>query len=114
MQGTSSDHMSDDEQQRERRLALLIGQLPPKLRRMVQWMRQPSARWVRIPAACLLMLGSLLFFLPLLGIWMLPLGLLLLGEDLPPLRRFNHRVLSWVERRWERRRGRDSATRDRP
>lgn len=100
MQGTSSDHMSDDEQQRERRLALLIGQLPPKLRRMVQWMRQPSARWVRIPAACLLMLGSLLFFLPLLGIWMLPLGLVLLAEDIAPLRRITGRVLAWIEHRY--------------
>jgi hypothetical protein len=34
----------------------------------------------------LLILGGLLSFLPILGIWMLPLGLLLLAEDLPVLR----------------------------
>jgi hypothetical protein len=40
--------------------------------------------------------------LPLLGLWMLPLGLLLLAEDLPFLRRPMLRTLLWVERRWLR------------
>jgi len=94
--------MPDDEHQRERRLALLIGQLPPRLQRLTQWLRRPSARWVRIPAACLLMVGSLFFFLPVLGIWMLPFGLVLLAEDVGPLRRITGRVLAWIEHRHPR------------
>jgi hypothetical protein len=42
----------------------------------------------------LLILGGLLFFLPILGIWMLPLGLLLLAEDLPVLRSWRSRILT--------------------
>jgi predicted DCC family thiol-disulfide oxidoreductase YuxK len=51
----------------------------------------------------LLIGGGILSVLPLLGIWMLPLGLMLLAEDLPPLRRVRDRVLDSVARhrpRW--------------
>jgi predicted DCC family thiol-disulfide oxidoreductase YuxK len=44
----------------------------------------------------LLMGGGILSILPFLGIWMLPLGLLLLAEDLPPVRRVRDRVLDWI------------------
>lgn len=44
--------------------------------------RRPDARWVRIPLGFLLILGGIFSFLPVLGIWMLPLGLLLLAIDL--------------------------------
>jgi hypothetical protein len=46
------------------------------------WIRRPEARWVRIPVGFLLLLGGVFSFLPVLGIWMLPLGLLLLALDL--------------------------------
>ena len=42
----------------------------------------PGARWFRIPLSILLILGGIFSFLPVLGIWMLPLGLLLLALDL--------------------------------
>lgn len=44
--------------------------------------RRPEARWIRIPLGILLVLGGIFSFLPVLGIWMLPLGLLLLALDL--------------------------------
>jgi hypothetical protein len=47
----------------------------------------------------LLICGGLLSFLPVLGLWMLPLGLLLLAEDVPPLKSARTRILDWVERR---------------
>jgi hypothetical protein len=37
---------------------------------------------VRIPLGILLVLGGIFSFLPVLGLWMLPLGLLLLALDL--------------------------------
>jgi len=52
---------------------------------------------VRLIAAILLILGGFLWFLPILGLWMLPLGLLLLAEDVPPLRRMCGRILAWIE-----------------
>lgn len=41
---------------------------------------------LRLPVAILLVIGGILGFLPVLGFWMLPLGLLLLAIDLPALR----------------------------
>jgi hypothetical protein len=38
--------------------------------------------------------------LPILGLWMLPLGLLLLAVDMPSLRPPLARALRWIERKW--------------
>jgi hypothetical protein len=82
------------------RLVPLIARLPRRLRTAIHWLRRPSSRWARLPAGLLLICGGLLSILPILGLWMLPLGLALLAEDAPPLRRARGRVLDWVERRW--------------
>jgi hypothetical protein len=74
-----------------------------------------SNRWlpVRLPLAVLLIFGGVFSFLPVLGIWMLPLGLLLLAVDLPFLRgtisAFVIRVrvaIRRLARRWRNRRKR--------
>ena len=93
-----ASHSSPD-QERERRLELLVRRLPFRIQSAVRWLRRPDARWVRIPAGLLLMAASLLSILPIFGLWMLPLGLVLLAEDVPPLRRATGRVLAWIERR---------------
>ena len=38
-------------------------------------------------------------FLPLVGFWMLPLGLALLADDVPLLRWLRSRILDWIEHR---------------
>jgi hypothetical protein len=91
--------MAHDEIEHERRIELLIGRLPTGFQPRVRWLRRPEARWARLIAAILLILGGCLWFLPILGLWMLPLGLLLLAEDIAPLRRMCGRILEWVERR---------------
>jgi hypothetical protein len=88
---------------REQRLERLISRLPKSLQSAVRWLRRPSSRWVRIAAGILLIGGSLLSILPVFGLWMLPLGLILLAEDVPPLRRARDRILDWIERRRSRR-----------
>jgi len=88
-----------DGSDRERRLALLIRRLPARLQSIVRWLRRPALRWVRIAAAVLFMLGGVFSILPVLGLWMLPLGLVLLAEDVPPLRRATDRILAWIEQR---------------
>jgi hypothetical protein len=60
-------------------------------------------RWVRIPLGILLIICGLLGFLPILGLWMIPLGALLLAQELPFLRRPTLRFLSWVNRTLARR-----------
>jgi hypothetical protein len=82
------------------RLEQLIDRLPVSLRSRIRWLRQPSSRWARIPAGVLLILGGLLSILPVLGLWMLPLGLALLAQDVPPLGRARDRLLNWIEWRW--------------
>jgi len=55
----------------------------PFAARWLQYLRRPRSRWFRIPLGILLIFGGIFSFLPVLGIWMLPLGLLLLALDLP-------------------------------
>jgi len=84
----------------DRHLAWLEGWLPPRLARFVGWLRKPSSRLVRIPLAILLIAGGIFSFLPVLGLWMLPLGLLLVAQDVPMLQKPTARMLGWVERKW--------------
>jgi hypothetical protein len=91
---TSENERPDD------RLAHLIRRLARGLQTTIRWLRQPSSRWARIPAGVLLILGGLPSILPVLGLWMLPLGLALLAQDVPPLGRARDRLLNWIEWRW--------------
>jgi hypothetical protein len=90
---------------------------PGRFAHFLRWLRHPASRWVRIPIALLLSVAGVLGFLPVLGFWMLPLGLLLLALDLPPLRRPLRRFLVCSERRWRnhqwaRRHQREAAQRE--
>lgn len=67
------------------RLYARIGRKIPVSAGFLAWARRPSARLVRIPVGLLLVLGGVLSILPILGLWMLPLGLMLLAIDFPPL-----------------------------
>jgi len=85
-------------QHQEQRVQRLIGRLPGWLQATVRWLRRPGLRWVRVAAGVLFIAGSFLSILPIFGIWMLPLGLLPLAEDIPVLRRARDRLLDWIER----------------
>jgi hypothetical protein len=85
-------------QHRPDRLHHLLNRLPERIRRATHWLLAPNARWARIPAGLLLILGGIFSFLPILGIWMLPLGLILLAEDVAFLRRWREKTLDWMER----------------
>ncbi|MDD1533135.1 MULTISPECIES: hypothetical protein [unclassified Bradyrhizobium] len=81
------------------RLDKLVDRLPPRMGDTVTYLLKPSSRWVRIPSGALLIFGGVLSFLPILGVWMLPLGLALLAEDVPALRTSRSKVFDWIERR---------------
>ena len=76
--------------------------LPETLRSWLAHLRKPSASWIRIPIGLLLIVGGLLAFLPGLGIWMLPLGLLFLALDVALLKRPTAFMVVVGERRWRR------------
>ena len=63
-----------------------IGRQVPATAGFLRWVRQPHMHLVRIPLALLLILGGVFSFLPILGLWMLPLGLLVLAVDVPALK----------------------------
>ena len=75
------------------------GQGSGEIGRMIGWVRGPRSRIMRIPVALFLIACGLLGFLPIVGFWMLPIGLALLAEDLPFLRRPARRLMTWVEDR---------------
>jgi len=77
-----------------------IGRAVPASSGFLGWIRQPSSRLVRIPLGILLILGGVFSFLPVLGIWMLPLGLFLIALDLPFLQGPLNRMSFWVQRKW--------------
>jgi hypothetical protein len=91
-------HAADRRAHDDHRLERLIRRLPEHRQGPVRWLRSPAARWVRLPLGVLFILGSLLFILPIFGLWMLPVGLLILAEDVPILRRMRTRLLNWIER----------------
>ena len=91
--------MSEHQVELDRHFAWFEAKLPVRPAKFVGWLRKPSSKLVRIPLAVLLVLGGVLGFLPILGLWMLPLGLVLLAEDVPPLRHATGRILAWIERR---------------
>jgi len=48
----------------------------------------------------LLILAGFVGFLPVLGFWMIPLGLMVLSIDIGPVRRLRRRVeICWAKRR---------------
>jgi hypothetical protein len=94
---SSSDHIN--RVHHERRLRKLLRRLPERIQGAIRWLRRRDSRWARIPAGILLIVGGCLSILPFFGLWMLPLGLILLAEDIPLLRRARGRALEWVARR---------------
>jgi hypothetical protein len=73
---------------------------PNRLARLISRVREPSARIVRLPLGILCILGSFFWFLPVLGLWFLPLGLLLIAQDVPFLRRPVGRMTLYLLDRW--------------
>jgi hypothetical protein len=83
---TEKDRMTAADARLERQFERISRQVPAS-RGFLDWVRKPRLHIVRIPLAILLLLGGVFSFLPVLGIWMLPLGLLVLAVDIPPMRR---------------------------
>lgn len=85
-----------------RRLDRAEAQLPGLLKEWVAHLRHPSASWVRVPLGLLFIIAGFLGFLPILGFWMVPLGLVLLALDVALLRRPTAQLIVSVERWWAR------------
>ena len=85
----------------DRYLTAIGAYLPAWFCRTVVWLRKPSRLPARAAVALLLIAGGFLSFLPVLGLWMLPLGLVLISQDIPVLQRPLLRAFQWVDRKWQ-------------
>lgn len=81
--------------------------MPRPLGRFVLWLRKPELRWVRLVAGVLFVLLGCVGFLPVLGFWMVPLGLILLAQDIVFLRRPILAAITWTEDKFKGWRGRN-------
>lgn len=79
--------MNEKERRRLARQIEALGRKMPFLRKPSRALMRRGWGVVRIPFALLMIAGGMLSFLPVLGIWMLPLGLLFLAVDVPLLQK---------------------------
>jgi hypothetical protein len=90
----------EGQQELDRAMDVLEREAPDRVSRAVRWLRSPASRWVRIPLGLLFIAGGLLWFLPVLGVELLPIGLLLIAQDVPFLKKPVGRGMLWLERKW--------------
>ena len=99
----------------EKAYARLEKLLPDKPAHALHWLHQPTSKYVRMPLGIFLIVASFFAFLPVIGVEWLPIGLLLIAQDIPFLRQPVGKavlpLLDWVERqkkKWEAWRNRRS------
>jgi len=80
-----------------RYFVMIDRRVPLRVSRSIRWLRKPTSFGARTVVASLLIIGGIFSFLPVLGLWMLPLGLLLIAQDVPFLQRPLVKSLAWVE-----------------
>src|SRR5438309_7423378 len=69
--------------QLDRHMDRVEKKLPRRPAAMLRRVRHPSAIYTRWAVAAALIIPGLLGFLSILGFWMLPLGLILIAQDVP-------------------------------
>ena len=82
--------------------------MSPRIRLFDRHFHLPKSKPIRIGLGILLIALGLLGFLPVLGFWMLPIGLALLAYDVRPMRPPLARVLRFTNRKIEERKERKS------
>jgi hypothetical protein len=85
----------------DRYFKMIDRRVPIGISRFIRWLRLPSSFAARLIIAMLFILGGIFSFLPVLGLWMLPLGFLLIAQDVPLLQKPLLRTFVWIEKKWE-------------
>ncbi|HEV7253354.1 MAG TPA: hypothetical protein VGN97_09665 [Mesorhizobium sp.] len=81
----------------DRAYGFLDRHAPEKLASAFRALRKPGLTWLRAPLGVFFVVCSFFWFLPVVGLEFLPLGLLLLAEDVPSLRNPVGRFVLWLE-----------------
>ena len=72
--------------------------------RIHKWrFKLPRSRPLRILLGILFIIGGFFGFLPILGFWMIPLGVMILSFEIPLVRRWRRRFVVWFKRWREKR-----------
>jgi hypothetical protein len=82
------------------RLGRWLEEFTARVVRQIYRLKRHRSPWVRRGLGMALVAGGLLAFLPVLGIWMLPLGLVVLSDEVHQLRRPRRRFQVWAGSRW--------------
>jgi hypothetical protein len=94
--------MASTKAELNRYFEMIHRRVPTRISHLIRWLRQPSSFTARLAVAILFIIGGIFSFLPVLGIWMLPLGLLLIAQDVHFLQKPLVASLSWTETQWDR------------
>ncbi|MEE9446627.1 MAG: hypothetical protein V3V09_01615 [Arenicellales bacterium] len=91
-----------------RKLIIIVSFMHHKLQKLNKRVKEMhfSLRWL---IGLSLIIGGLLWFLPILGIWMIPLGLLVLSPDFRWARRGYLSILLWLKRLKSSRRSKNTS-----
>ncbi|MFC7704868.1 tryptophan synthase subunit beta [Plastorhodobacter daqingensis] len=92
--------MTDRQKRRLDRQFSALGNRSPALRGLIAAIQGRPGVVLRVPLALLLILGGFLAILPVFGLWMIPLGLLVLAIDLPLLRPSVSAAIIRLRRKW--------------
>ncbi len=109
----SSRRKHADDDSLEAAFGRLGRMLPRPAASALRWLHNPESRFVRLPLGILCIILSFFWFLPVIGLEYLPIGLLLIAQDVPflrrPVGRAMLRLLDGVDRAkqwWKARRAR--------
>lgn len=94
--------MTDDGRQKlDEALDRLQQDTPDRVCRAIRWLRNPQARWIRLPIGLACIASGFFWYLPVVGVEFIPLGLLLIAIDVPFLRKPVAAFTIWLEDKWE-------------
>lgn len=82
----------------------------PKVKVFGRKLHLPRSRPLRVAMGLAFVALGLVGFLPVVGFWMIPVGLVILSVDSPLARRLRRRAEVWVLRRYNRWRRRDAGS----
>lgn len=96
---TDQDNQNQDDKL-ERAYRGLEQETPDSVTRAIRWLRDPAHRWIRWPLGIVLIVSGFFGFLPVVGFEFIPVGLLLIAQDIPVLREPVGRFTLWLEEKW--------------
>lgn len=82
----------------------------PRMKLWGRTMHLPRSRLLRVAMGGGFIAMGIVGFLPIVGFWMIPVGLAILSVDSPFARRLRRRAEVWVLRRYNRRKGGDAGS----